>query len=98
MIADRTNIDLRRGLCTFLIVVMNANAANSELAACIAHRLLDGFARAQHAMIIDAIADALSRSRYIRERASDEERHALHERIRRLPRPGFHTLRLAAQI
>lgn len=76
---------------------MNFNG-NEELADRIAHRLLDGFARAEHAMIVDAIADALAHSRFIAERTSVEERCALHERIRRLARPGLNTIRLAARV
>ncbi|KAI6229867.1 hypothetical protein M3Y99_01122400 [Aphelenchoides fujianensis] len=94
ILAEHTNIDLRRDLCAFVTIVMDEHPEMDET---IARPLLAGSYRTDHPMIIDGIAFAVANSAFLH-RLDDAERLAVHERLKGMKRPSLHFLQLAAKI
>jgi hypothetical protein len=94
ILAEHTNIDLRRCLSVFSTAVLNNY---EELDHTVAKPLLTGFHQADHFMVVDAVSHVFLNSRYL-QRMTDAEKLAIHERLKGMKRPGLVYLQLAAQV
>ncbi|KAI6172246.1 hypothetical protein M3Y98_00951700 [Aphelenchoides besseyi] len=94
ILAEHTNVDLRRDLCAFEMIVMNQHPEFDDI---VARPLLAGSHRTDHMMVVDGIAFAIANSDFLR-RLTDSEKLAIHERLKGMKRPSLHYIQLAAKI
>ncbi|KAI6197156.1 hypothetical protein M3Y94_01190900 [Aphelenchoides besseyi] len=94
ILAEHTNVDLRRDLCAFEMIVMNQHPEFDDI---VARPLLAGFHRTDHMMVVDGIAFAIANSDFLK-RLTDSEKLAIHERLKGMKRPSLHYIQLAANI
>jgi hypothetical protein len=93
LLADETNVDLRRCLSVFLATALKSN---NDLDDIIAKPLISEFHQTDNAMVIDAVSYVLTNS-YL-QRMTDAEKLAIHERLKGMKRPGLLYLELAARV
>jgi hypothetical protein len=94
VLAEHTNIDLRRCLSVLLAAVLNNY---DDLDMTVAKPLLFGFHRTDQAMVVDAVSHTFINSKYL-QRMTDPEKIAVHERLKGMKRPGLVYLEFAAQV
>lgn len=94
VLAERTNVELRRCLAVFLSSSMSNYP---DLDSVVVKPLIHGFHETDQSMVIDAISSALSSSSYL-QRMTDAEKLAIHERLKGMTRPGLAYLMLAAKV
>lgn len=94
VLAESTNIDFRRCLSVFLNGVLNHY---DELDSTVAHPLMLGLCQTNQSMVVDAVSNAFTGSKYL-QRMTDPEKLTIHECLKGMERPGLVYLKFAAQV